>query len=164
MKLYRTSDKSKKYYNNVECICVRKNGEVWLGTNGAGIFKYDNHTGKLHQFITDKNGNSLKDKNVYSLCDYGQYIAIGIHEEKLMKYNPNTNILQDINAPDAHYKILRSLLYDGKDLFVGTQDGLYIINEATGSCNQLRENDLMPYGISDNMIYSLYRDHSLTNR
>ncbi len=158
MKLYRTSDKSKKYYNNVECICVRKNGEVWLGTNGAGIFKYDNHTGKLHQFITDKNGNSLKDKNVYSLCDYGQYIAIGIHEEKLMKYNPNTNILQDINAPDAHYKILRSLLYDGKDLFVGTQDGLYIINEATGSCNQLRENDLMPYGISDNMIYSLYRD------
>lgn len=163
LKLYTTNRKGESKYHGAECICVRKNGDVWIGTNGAGLFRYDKNSDRLKQFLTDKNGNSLKDKNIYTICDYDSWIVVGVHEEKLLKFNPQSNILAEIKAPRVHYKIIRSLLYSGKDLYVGTQDGLFIINESKGTETQINENDIHPYGLSDNMIYSLYedRDHGI---
>lgn len=97
---------------------------------------------------------------MYAICDYGDWIAIADHEGKLMKYNPTTRVLDEVHAPNVHYKLLRALLYDGKDLFVGTQDGLFIINEAIGKEEHIMENTLHPYGLVSNLIYSLYQDRN----
>lgn len=141
-------------------ICVRKNGDVWIGTDHAGLLKYDAVTKRLLPVEKDKSGSSMLPMEMYTLCDYGQWIVIADHEGKLMKYNPTENVLTDIKAQNVHYKLLRALLYDGKDLFVGTQDGLYIINEAQGKEEHVVENTLHPYGLVSNLIYSLYLDRN----
>lgn len=155
--VYRTA-KNKTYVNNPECICIRKNGEVWLGTNGAGIYNYDRTTGKLTQVLNDKYGTSLEGINIYAMTDYGNWIVIGEHEQKLMKYNPSMDILTEVGSPNVHYKIIRTILFNGKNLLVGTQNGLYIIDEKKNSELCIQENDMLPNSLSDNMIYALYQD------
>lgn len=43
---------------------------------------------------------------------------------------------------------------------MGTQDGLFIINEAIGKEEHIMENTLHPYGLVSNLIYSLYQDRN----
>ena len=159
MIMYRTSkDATSSHLNNPECILVRENGDIWLGTNGAGLFLLDKKTGQLWQMLKDKDGHSLAGKNIYVMAEQGDCIIVGEHEGMLMKYNPATNTLAEVQAPNVHYKVIRALVVDGDDLFVGTQDGLYIVNERNGSETIIRENDILPSGLSDNLIYSLYID------
>lgn len=155
--LYRPSG-HKSAANNPSCIVLRKNGELWLGTNGAGLYRYDYTVNRLEHHLLCGNGKSLDGMNLYALSDYGDWIAMADHLGKLVKYNPKTRTLIEVQAPSVHYKILRALCYDGTDLFVGTQDGLYVVNESKGYVRNIRENDLQPDGLSDNMISSLYRD------
>ena len=58
-----------------------------------GLFRYDRNTDKFEQYCVDKTGRSLKGKNINSICNYGDWIAMAIHEGELMKYNPSTNQL-----------------------------------------------------------------------
>lgn len=158
--LYRLSPSQKEYHHNPSCIAIRKNGEVWLGTDKAGLLKYNPKTKKVTRVTHDRSHQSLLDMEIYTMCDYGHEIAIADHEGKLMKYNPALNELSEVKAPNVHYKLLRALLYDGKDLIVGTQDGLYVINEKMGKEEHIQENTLHPYGLQSNLIYSLYQDRN----
>ena len=155
---YVLSKGKNEYQYNPCSICVRKNREVWLGTDEAGLLKYNATTQKLQHIVADKDGKSLQGMEMYAICDYGDWIVIADHEGKLMKYNPGTHVLTEVQAANVHYKLLRALLYDGKDLIVGTQDGLFIINEKTGKEEHITENTLHPYGLVSNFIYSLYQD------
>lgn len=158
--LYQTSQRMGDYKNNPSCVCIRKNGEVWLGTDMGGLMRYNPSTKKLTRIANDKNRQSLMNMEIYTICDYGEWIAIADHEGKLMKYNPKTHELAEVNAPNVHYKLLRALLYDGTDLYVGTQNGLYVINEKVGKETHVEANTLHPYGLASNMIYSLYQDRN----
>ena len=159
MTMYRTAkDATTPHLNNPECMLVCQNGDIWLGTNGAGLFRLDKKTGQLWQMLADRDGHSLAGKNIFVMAEQGDEIIVGEHEGLLMKYNPTTNTLRQVQAPDVHYKVIRALAVDGDDLFVGTQDGLYIVNEHEGTEDAIRENDMLPFGLSDNLIYSLYMD------
>lgn len=142
---------------NFECMCLRANGDIWFGTNGSGLFEYDIKTSILRQYLSDKNGNSLEGRNIYALCDCGGYLAIAIHEEELLRYSPEENLLSQIDCPDVHYKILRALLFCDGHLYVGTQNGLFIIDN-DGTYFHETESALYPHGLSDNMIYSMFCD------
>lgn len=142
---------------NFECMCLRGNGEMWLGTSGSGLFKYDINAGVLRQYLTDRNGKSLENRNIYAICDCGDYLAVAIHEEELLKYSPKDNVLSLVDCPDVHYKILRALLFSDGRLYVGTQDGVFII-DADGQYVHEKESLVHPHGLSDNMIYSLFCD------
>lgn len=144
---------------NPQSICIRANGEVWIGTDRNGILKYDARRNRFFQVLADKKGFFLTAQSIYTMCDYGRYIALGEHEGQLVKYDTHTGLFSLVNAPGVHYKIIRSVLYDGRYLYAGTQDGLYIINEEKGTQQVIHENDMMLNWLSDDMVYTLYKDH-----
>lgn len=162
LKMFRTAkDGGTTQHCNTQSMCVRRNGEVWIGTNGAGLYWYDAKSDRLvKQQIADDGGHSLAGKDIFAMCEYGEWLVVGEHEGKLMKYNPLTNTLKEVDAPNVHYKVIRSLASDGDELFVGTQDGLFVINEVNGTEIQIKENDILPFSLSDNMIYSLFLDRN----
>ncbi len=158
-KLRRYTNRTAKGENdNPQCLCVRQDGTVWLGTYHSGIFRYDIQKDRLTHFATTMNGQPAAANEIFCMTDYGQQMVLGEHEGRLLKLNPTTRELQTVDAPDVHYKVIRSLLYDGKQLFVGTQAGIYVINEKLGLVNHIEEDHFQPFGLSDNIIYSLYRD------
>ena len=138
---------------NPQSLCLRPDGDVWIGTAGQGMFLLDEPTGHMTQVL-----GALAGQNIYTMANYGDWILLGEHEGKLVKFNPRTHETQDVEAPNVHYKIIRDINVDGQDIFVATQDGLYIVNETLKGEQHLHENGLMPNTLSDNMIYTLYRD------
>ena len=35
----------------------------------------------------DANNNTLAGKNIFTMCDYGDFLIVGVHEGKLLKFN-----------------------------------------------------------------------------
>ena len=68
-----------------QCITILKSGEIWIGTNKDGLYHYNTKTDKFEQHIVDRNGISIKNDMIYSTCEYGDYIILGVHEGELKK-------------------------------------------------------------------------------
>ncbi|KXB37228.1 response regulator receiver domain protein [Bacteroidales bacterium KA00344] len=156
--LYSTSREKETYEHNIQSMCLRNDGTVWFGTDGNGIFKYNYQNDKMEDVLPKSLKEALANKNIFTMTDYGEWIVLGEHEARLEKYNPTTKELKDVDAPNVHYKVIRAVAYDGDKLYVGTQDGLFIIDETKQTEEQLKENIAEPFGLSDNMIYSIYCD------
>jgi ligand-binding sensor domain-containing protein/signal transduction histidine kinase/CheY-like chemotaxis protein/AraC-like DNA-binding protein len=160
LSVYHLTSPNAKYSSEPQCVCVRRNGEVWIGTNGSGIYRYEPRTNRFVNFHTSASGTSLLGQLIFTLCDYGNWIAIAEHEGRLMKFNPKTRDLQLVKASRVHYQILRALAFDGHRLIAGTQDGLFFINEHKGEEEQILSDSFQPYSLSDNMIESLCLDRT----
>lgn len=141
-----------------ESLCIRANGEVWVGSNGSGLFHYNVEKDCFEQLLADADGNTLAGENIYTLCEFGNALAIGIHEGKLKKYDFSSCRLIDFNTPEIHYKIIRCVkCYDNRNLLVATQSGLFIVNDKD-KVAQYCEDDLNPYSLSDNNVFAIYKD------
>jgi ligand-binding sensor domain-containing protein/DNA-binding response OmpR family regulator/nitrogen-specific signal transduction histidine kinase len=155
---YHVGDTLLPYKGNPECIAIERNGRVWIGTNGSGVYLYDKEKNTFVRYLGDKNGNSLEGKNIYTMCDYGDDLIIGVHEGKLEKLNKKRNILQEVKAPEVYYKIIRDVTCFGNELWVGTLDGVYIINEPENTVVNIKHDPVDSESLSDNMIEDIYRD------
>lgn len=142
-----------------QSLCIRSNGEVWIGSNRMGLFRYDPENDCFGQWLVDAYGNTVQGENIYTLCEYGDALVMGVHEGKLKKWDLKANRISDFDTPQIHYKIIRCVKsYDRHNLLVATQDGLYIVNEREGEVYHYYEDDLNPYGLSDNNIFTIYKD------
>jgi signal transduction histidine kinase/ligand-binding sensor domain-containing protein/DNA-binding response OmpR family regulator len=145
-------------HGNPQCLTVDKNGRVWIGSNGEGIYLYNSSEDSFNKYLGNSSRENLKGKNIYTICDYGDELIIGIHEGKLMKFHKNSKSVRDVNAKDVHYKIIRDVENIDGELWVGTQSGIFIIDEVNEKETWLQEDRLNEYSISDNFIDKIYRD------
>ncbi len=165
---YHTSSRKLMFYSigntklpdqgNPQCICIEQNGMVWVGTNGGGVYLYNKSSDSFTQYLGDNNGSTLKDENIYTMCDSGEELVIGIHEGKLRKLNKRKNTLSDVDAPEVHFKIIRHVVKINDELWVGTQGGLFVINELRKTVKHIHEDPMDPHSLSDNVIEQIYKD------
>lgn len=94
---YSLIDKDNLKNNNPECICINEQGEVWVGTSGIGLFKYNYRDDNFEQYLTDRMGRSLIDKTIISICFQKENAILGIHEGDLLKYNTRTDELSEVS-------------------------------------------------------------------
>ena len=144
---------------NPQSMCVEQNGKVWIGTNGGGVYLYNEGSDTFTCYLGDGNGKSLKNENIYKICNYGDELVLGIHEGCLLKFNKRKNTLSTVNAPDVHYKIIREVRLIDDELWVGTQAGLFIINERENTVIHLQENPTYNFSLSDNVVEKIYKDN-----
>ncbi|NDV80408.1 two-component regulator propeller domain-containing protein [Bacteroides sp. 51] len=142
------------------CVHVRENGDVWVGTWEAGLFKYNAGTGSFEQYKTDRNGKSIAELYINTLSDDGEWLIMGIQDGYIMKYNPQTNSLVNLEYANLRHTYVRNALYARGEIWAGTHDGLYIIDEKDKSVKHLKDDIANPAGISDNIIYTSYLDKS----
>jgi ligand-binding sensor domain-containing protein/signal transduction histidine kinase/DNA-binding response OmpR family regulator len=142
----------------LDCICVRENGEVWVGSWGLGLYRYDENRDNFVHHLTDRNGRSLQGVNINDICDYGEWIAMAIYNGAVMKYNPSTNELRDIPLPAASETFVRNVMYYENALWIGTFDGLFIVDENRTQTVHLLPDLMRSFSLSDKFIYTIYRD------
>ena len=159
LSFYSLTNKDNLKNNNPECICVNEKGEVWIGTSGVGLFKYNPKEDKFEQYLTDRTGRSLADKTIISICFQGENAILAIHEGDLIKYNTVTNELSDIPFLGEKKTFLRDVMCFEDEIWVGSLHGVFIINEKKNKVTHLKEDLMRSFSLSDNSIYSIYRDH-----
>ena len=158
LRMYSFGSSQHPDFGSPQCMCIDSSGRLWVGTNGSGVFAYNEAQDKFMQYLGDKEGESLFGENVYSLCDYGEDLVLGIHEGKLRRLNKRRNTVTDFDAPQVHYSIIRDVkCYDG-ELWVGTQRGVYIIDEQKGTTQHIENDAMCSYSLTDNQIGRIYRD------
>lgn len=146
-----SKDKSKDF---PQSICVDKEGTVWVGTYGAGIYRYSPEQDKFVPYATE----ALKGDFIFTLCDYGDELIVGVHEEELKRFNKKTGEVSIFPAPEVHRKIIRYAVCFGDELWVGTQNGVYVINEKHNSVQHIPADAGGKYGLGDAIVDKIYRD------
>lgn len=144
-------DKSKDF---PQSICVDKDGTIWVGTYGAGIYRYSPEQDKFLAYATE----ALKGDFIFTLCDYGDELIVGVHEEELKRFNKKTGEVSVFPAPEVHRKIIRYAVCFGDELWVGTQNGVYVINEKQNSVQHIPADAGGKYGLGDAIVDKIYRD------
>lgn len=156
---YSLTDRKNNKSNNPECICTSEKGEVWVGTSGMGLFKYNAEKDTFEQHLTDTTGCSLADKTIISICFQEDNIILAIHEGELLKYDTRLNKLSDISFLGEKKTFLRDVMCSGDEIWVGSLHGIFIIHEKKNTVTHLKEDLMRSFSLSDNSIYSIYRDH-----
>lgn len=145
-------------HGNPQSILIEKNGKVWIGTNGNGLFLYDKHSDSFTQFLGNQHDDTLEGEHIFTMCDYGDEIIIGIHEGKLQKFNKLKNTLENFDIPEIQNKIIRHIVRFDNDIWAGTESGLFVINEINRTLIHLEKDPIRPYALSDNRIEKIYKD------
>lgn len=158
LRFYEVTDKKHFKTEAPQCILVRPDGEVWVGTWGAGLFKYHRQADTFEPCGTGTTGHSLKGKNINGICNYGDWIALAIHEGEMMKYHPATGRLEKIELPEVKHTFVRTVAGFDDELWVGTHEGLFIVNEKKNKVTHWKPDLMRPFSLSDKIIYTIYRD------
>ena len=101
---------------------------------------------------------ALKGDFIFTLCDYGDELIVGVHEEELKRFNKKTGEVSIFPAPEVHRKIIRYAVCFGDELWVGTQNGVYVINEKHNSVQHIPADAGGKYGLGDAIVDKIYRD------
>ena len=158
VKHYTVTDR--RYFKNKspECFAINKQGEVWVGTSGAGVYKYNPQKDTFEQYKAGKDGQSLLDKNIMNICFQGDNLIMAIHEGELLKYNTRTSEVGNIPFPGEKKTFLRDVVCFGDELWVGSHHGLFIINQKRNTTFHLKEDLMRSFSLSDNIVYTIYKD------
>lgn len=152
-KFINYTDKNGLPYNYVSSICQDRNGMMWFGTDGDGLFSFSK--GK---FISYFKKNQVPGSTIFSICrGKGKDMWIGSFYSGLYHYHNNkfTHYSTENGLPTNY---VLSLAVDKRGtLWIGTLDaGLVKFKKGTFTAFNTRN------GLSNNAVYSLYPDSDST--
>ncbi|MDU1892533.1 MAG: two-component regulator propeller domain-containing protein [Dysgonomonas sp.] len=157
---YSVVENLKPSVSTPQCITIEKNGKVWIGSNGSGIYLYNKQSEDFTQYLGDSDGNNyLSGKNIYTISHDNDYIIIGIHESKLIKLDKRRNLIVDMNIRDIDYKIIRDVhVFNDSEIWVATEAGIFVIDQKQNITHHITEDTSNPYALSDVLTENIYQD------
>jgi len=160
MVYYSVVENLKPSVSNPQCITIEKNGKVWIGTNGSGIYLYNKQKDSFTQYLGNSNGNNyLSGKNIYTISHDNDYIIVGVHESKLLKLDKRRNLIVDMNLSEIDYKIIRDVhIFNDNEIWVATEAGIFVIDQNKKTVYHAKEDLCNPYALSDVMSEKIYQD------
>lgn len=143
------------------------NGNLWIGTNGAGFDHYNPVTGHFTHYRHDQdNPNSLSFNYVWKvLLDSAGFIWLGTDGGGLNRFDPLTNTFihfsHNPNNPNgiSHNRVLG--IAEDKDgiLWIGTRGGgLNRLDPKTGKFTHYRHEPGNPDSLNDDYIWTVFAD------
>ena len=148
---------------NVKCLTVDNSGTIWIGFYGDGLFYSKDNLKTLHPYLSPVDNEETYNDDVVSKIVLGAYNCLYISSLKggVKELNLTSGKLRDLLLKDENNEAIycRTLLvYTDNELWIGTESGVYIYNLRTEKYTHLRSSEYDPYSLSDNAIYSIYRD------
>ncbi|OYZ48312.1 MAG: hypothetical protein B7Y15_12290, partial [Bacteroidetes bacterium 24-39-8] len=153
--------------NYIKCVYEDHTGAIWVGTNGGLTqMQYRGSHWQFQQFKhipTDE--NSLSANYITSIMeDAQQGLWFGTLKNGLNKYSYSTGkflrLTHNSNIPNSiiNNNIRQIAIDHNGKLWVGTQEGLSIINPLNLNIVSVQHNPTNKNGLNQNSIYSIYQD------
>lgn len=158
--------------SDVRCLSKDSKGNIWIGTWGGGLNKFDPETGTFSVYKhIENNANSLSHDNVGSIVeDTSDFFWIGTFGGGLNKFNTSTGKCANLNnfkhdknnANSLSNNLIAYLLKDVSGiLWIGTDGGgLDKFDPTAGTFVHYRHDDSDYTSLSHDRVKSIYEDTS----
>lgn len=147
---YKLDDPKSGVIDKILSFCLAKDGKIWLGSNGYGLYSYNyNKEGKTYvkSFTTN---NGLANNTVKGIVEDNQGMLWIATDNGLSIFNPKTETFSNYSRKDG---LLSSQFYfngairDAKGkIYLGTDEGLMAVtgvNHAVHNAARLRFTELL---------------------
>lgn len=141
-------------------ICVDDNGDVWVTTASAGIYKFDKRARRFVRVVA-ADGQDMEGVMFTTVVeDTDGSLIFASTNGYLFRYNPVHNTFSKINFSAEGKIYMRCMQCFEDEIWIGTQHGLYILNKYDNTETVLHEDPLNKFSLSDDIIYCLYESRS----
>lgn len=155
--------------NIVRGLCFDRDGILWIGTSDGGLNHYNPKTGKFSKVESNSDSSyTFKGNDVRLIYeDKDGVMWIGSNGEGLYRYERETGRFINYRPDTTKGNSISSLLvnyaitedHDG-NLWIGTWDGLNMLDKKTGMWKCYNHDPLNPESLSDNYVKSVLVDHN----
>ncbi|MDU1890123.1 MAG: two-component regulator propeller domain-containing protein [Dysgonomonas sp.] len=140
-----------------------KNGEIWVGTNNDGIYKYNIQLDYFEPYFPLITNNiDSKNISIKSIVEIGQELYIGTYMHGLLKLNLETHELTEIKTPEGKPSLMHILTMEhinDNEIWICTDTGLYIYDRKLRTfTNNIRMSYVDKFSLSNNFLCSIYKD------
>lgn len=149
---------------NVECLLFDRDGTIWIGFYGDGLYYSKDNLKTLIPYKDSMTGQEKFKGDPISKIIKGNYgvlyvcsIKGGLNEINLISGKIRNLLLIDEKNERIFCRDLM-MFSDDDELWVATETGVYIYNLLTNEYTHLYHSSDDQYSLSDNAIYSLYKD------
>ncbi|MDR2920141.1 MAG: response regulator [Tannerella sp.] len=144
---------------NINSITSDTDGKIWLGKNSRGLVSVDTQTGKQISYRHNPNDphSLISDRIVAIYTDKKGHIWVGSESKGVCYLDQATQTFHSIKGfPEI---CVRAFAEDQSgNLWLGTENGLYIYSPETGEYTNYKQNYNDRYSLNDNAIYTIFRD------
>jgi ligand-binding sensor domain-containing protein len=162
-------------YNDINAMCLDKEGNIWIGTFNSGLNKYNPFIKKIIRFTHDHNNiNTISHDNITTICaDSSGIIWVGT-DNGLNKLTPKDtskdeySIERILHLPGdpnslSHNTVYALLLDHSSNLWIGTKDGLNLLNKDQFNSKQsdfrnFKSESSNTNSISNSTVRVIYQD------
>lgn len=144
--------------NIITSLCGDSDGGLYIATDGEGVFRYSGDSAEVTDHLTSSPSSTLqlKSNSVYSMmADDKGLLWIGYYQTGV-EFTPYYNRIFDVYSwpgfIDTRDFAVRAVAVDGRRKVIGTREGLYYIDEATGRTAKFVKPD-----IKSNIIFCIAR-------
>lgn len=157
------SNKSKKFITaNITRFWFDDNGTCWLCLYDDNLYYTKDHFKTLKPFVAADGSQPFKDDIINKLVSGPHhYLYVGSSKGGLKEIDLATNKVRTLLLKDESGEIIyaREIAFYSKDeIWVGTESGLFIYHLKTGKFTHHTCVNGDPYSLTDNAIYSLFKD------
>ncbi len=142
----------------VIALSIAASGDPWIATNYGVLKKYDKASSSFQSFdiaaVYRKPLGFIQD--VHPVSD--TTLLVGTMD-KVLLFNLKRNTLTDVLPGAGRIQVHKIVQQDKDEFWIGTETGIHIVNLKSGHYQLLQKEYSNPYSITDNVIYSFYKDH-----
>ena len=152
-----------KNYFEASSVCTAAEGDVWVSTSAGKLEKYNAATNSFTSFDVFSRSKKTTSKWIEKIYPAGQhFILVGTSNNGVKLFDTRTGQYKDILTynPDKTEIYARDFIQNtSQEYWIATESGIFVYNMEKETFINLKKNYNDPYAISDNAVYTLYKDH-----
>jgi signal transduction histidine kinase/ligand-binding sensor domain-containing protein len=150
-------------YFNVTGLAETDDSTLWFSSSDGRLHRYNEQTERFTSFDMFAHSKPVVSKWIQQIfADTHNNIYIGTNSQGIKKFNTLTTEYEDIltyNDDGTTIYVRDIISANANEIWFATESGIFILDETTGRFTNLRKRFLDPYSLSDNAVYTLYKDN-----
>lgn len=149
-------------YFGATSISGTPDGDIWISTDSGEINKYDPTTDTFRSFNVFHQSEKTSYNWIEKIhCIDNQTLLIGTQSQGVKVFDTNTSTYKDVLPfdEDKGELFVRDFVKSSDNTYwIATESGIFIYDIQRNTFTNLKKSYNNPYAISDNAVYSVYRD------